>query len=911
LLLRGDVDVSIGDFRFRSSAATVWINRLPSAEGLINQVAVYFDEAYDPLQLAGSGAQGRDLLVTGSARGRVILRCPQVQPQQLPPEGIVGRGERRLADYLRRLLVAPPELATFPTVSAPPPPPTAQLPEPGASPVLRSDQLPTTVALPPLEPGLPIFQPMGTVDFSGRSVTIDQQSDLVVLDGAILVDYRNDDLTIGLRRLTLAAERAVIFLRPGTIAAIRQGERQVRAEQVDGIYLEGDVHASDGTYTVRGSRVYYDVVRNRALLADAILRTYPRNLSVPVYARAKEMRQISAAEWSADTANISTSEFFTPHLSIGASRITVERTPDGQEVDLVADDATLRAGTTPFFWWPRVAVQSGEFPLRSVSLGGSSSKGVEIETNWDLFSLLGMRKPAAFDAELEIDGFTKRGPALGTRFRYDFSDTVGNAWLWGLYDTGTDRTSSGLDVTPSTEWRGIALWDQTTNLSEHWMFQGQASFISDRTFVSSWYETDFYQRREYETSAYLLYQKNNNALEILGLYNVNDFISNSWLLASRGYSVDRLPDLAYRRYGDSLFKDTLTWSSEYRVTNMRLSVTSGTPNSLGVPAAAFGIGPNDSIQQAFYDQGYRSNYVWRFGTRQELAVPFSLGPVRMSPFGAIGAWAYANDEFQSFSSDADNTRYLLSGGLRASTSFQTVDNAVENRLFDLHRMRHIIEPSATLWYGYLSSPNGSLPVYDQEVEAIGGAAAARFNLRSTWQTQRGGPGRWNSVDFLVIDAGVEFDNYDEGPQSPTPQWFDYRPEYSQFGDHVYGSGVWQISDTFALTGTGTYRINENEGLARGAVGAELRHSPNLTTYLGYRTIDADNTELLDFGVDYRISKKYRVLVVPQFDLAQGGFRAFSVTIGRQFPDFEFLLRIIYDDVQGETRVAASLGRIEF
>lgn len=912
LLLKGDVEVEIGNHRFRSQAATVWLNRLPSAGGLINQVVVYFDQAYDPLQRAGTGVEGKDLLVTGSARGKVILRCPVLEPQQLPPEGIVGRGERRLAEYQRRLLGAPPALAPIPTVSSPPPAPGQQVPQPGASPVLRDDQLPTTVTLPPQEPGLPIFLPTGTLDFSGRNVTIDQAADLIVLDGAILVDYRGDIAGTDIRRLTLAAERAVIFLQPGTLESIRDGSHQLRAEQVAGIYLEGDVHASDGTYSVRGDRIYYDVQQNRALLADAVLRTYPRGMKSPVYARAKEMRQLSAQEWSADMANVSTSEFFTPHLSIGAGHVTVERTPDGEEVDMVATDVTLRAGTTPFFWLPKVAARSGEFPLRSINIGGNSSKGVAIETSWDLLSILGIRKTLPLDAELEVAGYTERGPALGARFRYDFSETAGNALLWGIYDTGTDRTSSGLDVTPSTEWRGIALWEQTTNLTDHWKFQGQVAAISDRTLVTSWFEDEFYERREYETSAYLLYQKDRAAFEVLGKYNVNSFISNSYLLASRGYFVDRLPDISYRRYGDSLFDDFLTWSSEYRVTNMRLLPTSGTPNSLGVPSAAFGLEPNDDIRQSFYDEGYRFNYVWRFGTRQELAVPFELGPVHIVPFAAGSAWAYANDEFESFSSDAESTRYMLSGGVRASTSIQHVDNTVESRIFDLHRVRHILEPSMTAWYGYLSSPNGSLPVYDQDIEAIGAAAAARFNLRSTWQTQRGGPGRWQSVDFLVINAGVAIDNYDEGPQSPTPQWFDYRPEYSQFGDHVYGSAVWQLSDTFALTGAGTYKIDsDDEGLARGAVGAELRHSPNLTTYLAYRTIAVDNTELLDFGIDYRISKKYRVTLVPQFDLAEGGFRAFSVQLARQFPDFEFLFRIRYDEIEDQTTVAASIGRVEF
>ena len=52
-------------------------------------------------------------------------------------------------------------------------------------------------------------------------------------------------------------------------------------------------------------------------------------------------------------------------------------------------------------------------------------------------------------------------------------------------------------------------------------------------------------------------------------------------------------------------------------------------------------------------------------------------------------------------------------------------------------------------------------------------------------------------------------------------------------------------------------------------------------------------------------------LVPQFDLAEGGFRAFSVQLARQFPDFEFLFRIRYDEIEDQTTVAASIGRVEF
>ena len=74
-----------------------------------------------------------------------------------------------------------------------------------------------------------------------------------------------------------------------------------------------------------------------------------------------------------------------------------------------------------------------------------------------------------------------------------------------------------------------------------------------------------------------------------------------------------------------------------------------------------------------------------------------------------------------------------------------------------------------------------LPAYDLAVESLGSGTVFRVGLRNTWQTQRGGPGHWRSVDFLVIDTNLVLNSGDINKESPTPQYFEYRPEYSQFG----------------------------------------------------------------------------------------------------------------------------------
>lgn len=42
LQIEGDVRVRFGGYYFSSTNAVIWINRIPSGDGLINQIAVYF-----------------------------------------------------------------------------------------------------------------------------------------------------------------------------------------------------------------------------------------------------------------------------------------------------------------------------------------------------------------------------------------------------------------------------------------------------------------------------------------------------------------------------------------------------------------------------------------------------------------------------------------------------------------------------------------------------------------------------------------------------------------------------------------------------------------------------------------------------------------------------------------------------
>lgn len=917
LLLQGDVRIKVGNYSFVTDEATVWLNRLPSDEGLINQVAIFFDRINDPTAQAGVGVVGRGVLVTASARGTVTLDAALMQEGRPGGVALLARGEERLADYLRGLQTRSPQLLDRPQIEFPPPPAALPIPEPGRKPQFPVDEKLVEAAPPPPPP---IFQPQGTVQFTAGSIQFEpgKHENVVTLTGGLTINYQSTPGGGAERwsQLTLTAERAVIFLDPGSVE--QMARQRFDVSNIRGIYLEGDVVASadQGQYVVRAPKMYYDVKQDQAVMVDSIMRTYARPSGLPLYARATELRQVAANQWTADSMGVSTSEFFTPHLSVGVGRVVVTEQPGvpGQTSDRTyfdAHDPTIRIGKVPAVWWPRLRGEVRDIPLKKLQLGYREQDGVQIETGWDPISLFGLDRPAWVDrALIKADGFSKRGAGLGGELEYHYDGTTGLIDLYGMYDDGIDRTAAGLDVDPDRDTRGIASWEHTIRFDNEWMAQFQANKISDPTFINYWRPDDYAERREYETSFYVKRGSQNTSFTFESKYSLNDFISNEWLLVSRERTVDRAAEGVYQRFGDPLWGNRLSYSSEYRAGRIRFRFDDSTPSELGIPGAAFGITNNESLADSLFAQGYRTNYRLRYDTRQEISMPGQLGIFKVVPF-LVGRVTGYDDDFKAFSSDTADVRLWGAAGLRVSTQFQRVSNGIENRLLDVHRLRHIIDPSVTLWYGATSLDSIDMPVYDQQVEALASGPAVKFGLRNTWQTQRGGPGRWQSVDWIVLDAGIVITgDDDDNVRVPVPQFFDYRPEYSQFGNHVPASLLWRLSDTLSITGSTIYDIDDDL-FARGSIGTQLQHSPDFMTSVEYRYLENTNSQLLGVGWAYRFTKKYSMSLTPQWDFVAEKLRSINVGVTRSFPNFDLNLKFGYDDIQDEAQFSASLGQVEF
>jgi len=886
LHLVGDVRLQLADYAFRAERASLWLVAAPDDPAATQVFAQLFDVGAPEADAAVS-VRAERLPVHGVIRDAdgPALAAPLINAG--PPAGRdaeldLREAERSLARLLDSATPKPTD-AISPPAPGPGPP---QTPAAGDAPA-------------------PIFETGGRVYVSpGDRVTARSGADAntVTLTGGVVIQYAGPT-----RSLELTARRAVLFLRPGPL---RDTFTQLDEADLLGVYLEGGVVATDGNTTLRGPRVYYDLREDRAVVLDAVFRTYDARVEAPLYLRAAAIRQEAANRFTADRATLANSAFATPHLALGVTTVTLERNPgpDGVARNVVdARGVTPELNGVPFLYVPRFRGDPERFPLRNVGFRDSNREGALYRTEWDPFVLLGIERPEALDSTLLVDYYEERGFALGTRTDWRTDRQHGDLLAYLVFDdNGTDLLGSGAEIDRDGDTRGIFLARHQARLTDLWTVTLEGSHLSDETVLPAFERNLARNTREITNRVHLRRVADNRTFSAEVKAATNDFAPVEHELQSPGYRVDKLPELKLAGYAEDLLDDTspglvsYTWETGFA--SLRQRFTEVTGEDLGVDSdRAFGIAPDRPVADAFRAQGLDESIVNRFDTRHEIALDLAAGPVDITPFMVGRVTAYDSD-FQDFSPDEDdNARVFGAAGVRLGTTFHRVNDAVESRTFDLHRMRHIIEPSVTLWHGESTVATNDLPVYDDEVEPLAEGSVVRFGLDQTWQTKRGGPGRWRDVDVFELDFGWTFAGDGVDREGPVPRWYDPRPELSSTQRAVDVQGVWQVSEIVAIAGDWVYDV-EDSGADRASIGATVEHGRGVRVTGEVRTLREQGDTYGNVVTSYPFGDKYDVRATMSYNFERNDFAGYSITTLRRFPNGQLGVTVNFDNIVDETSV---------
>jgi hypothetical protein len=918
----GNFSARMGPYKVASRDAVLWFTHRKWQDRPYLDVDVFLWQEAEVFQAAGTVERGPVLIVTLRTFGKLLLSADGHAPR------VDDQGDLfREATKVRRLLtIAPPEEA-----------------EKAGAPVQVA---PTVERLALARP-----KTVKQVDFSAENITsrvVDDQA-MVIAIGDVMVSqgspsksaeyvelhadsavlYANKDMIGGkLPALLGGAERKgrktkgdlqVPAAEPSAAAEPKlrgrdQDDREAMKEWVRAVYLEGDVVLTRGQRMIRANRLYYDFEEEKALILDPVMRALDAAGKVPIYVRAERVRQTAANQYSAEKAQFTTSEFHTPHGSVAAATLDLtDRTPRNEAGEAIgiqagtyqATHTTLNLEGLPIAYWP---VSKGDFSadrqaFRSATIGYTEHFGFTAEARWSLFNLMGLEPPKGYDATLKTNYFSERGPGFGIDMDYQADNYFGLVRSDYIHDDGKDELGPVRSSYPPQENRGRALWRHRQYLPLGMELTLEASYLSDLNYLEEYNRREFENGKDQETLVYLLKRQDNKQGSILLNYRINPFQTQT----------EHLPDAVFSVIGQPL-GDFLTYYTESRAGVVRYRYDDN--SQYGLPLEnTFAYGSTGSVLRA--------------DTRQEFRLPApELGPLKLTPFVMGRATEYddgpnhvpyyrsinqANvvdpDYYKPprsrYHHSGNLGRYFASYGLTGNMMLSKVDGGVESRMLDLHRLRHIIEPDFTVWNAHSNRDPLKLTPFDNGVEDIDDAGGGTVGMKQRFETKRGGPGNWRTVDWITLDVRAGFFSHKQNGQNTHGDYVYSRPEESITSNFIATNFQYRISDSTVLVYDNVYDANAGN-LGTSDLSLAVERIPRLAYFAGWRYIHDTSSNLLAGGANYKLSEKHTVGIREVYDIDAGRNYTTQVVYVRKWPRWYTAISFDVDKSLDETSVNLSV-----
>jgi len=896
LVFRDGFSLVLAGRRLTSDSAVVWIDPGDANEPN-DTTAGYAIRAYLSGHVSGKGAaypQALDIKEVMLDRGKAAVLQGRVGGE------IFVTAERKEIASPRGLPLFEQARGAFRQAGLSPPPALA-LPKP------------PTRTFPSPEPGAPDKMPVGNTVFyaplgdDASTVQWNKAAGEYVgtIIGRVFIWWQEPgEDTRQSRLLELEADSLVLW-RALTDPNEKGPELSATQQtQVTGIYVSGDVLLREGQHTIRAGELYYDLRHSRGLVRNAVMRSFDVSRNMPIYVRAKELRQLDESRFEGDDITLTTSEFWTPQISAEASSIRiVDVTKEVGEAggapktsyDVEMKDVRLKYYNTKLLGLPslRSNLQQPDVPVKSVRIGHNSTFGTSVETQWFLSRILGLREPEGTDSTLSLDYYGDRGPGGGVSIDYERENYFGRVLGYIIEDHGEDRLGrTRKDVPIDDETRGRFLLQHRQFLAYDWQLTAEASYLSDENFLEQYYRGEFNAAKEQETLLHLKRIEGNQGLSILTKARVNDFQGQ----------VEEVPSVEYHWTGQSFWNDRLLLFSDTQLSRYRYRFRSEGPR--GDPGNFFGFTQ----------------------TRNEIDLPLTVGRSKVVPFVA-GTFAYEDgagfqENLDGSADQREDAVGIGEAGVRMSAPpLWRVYPDVESRLLDLHQLRHVITPSiAAVAYAATDSVAEQRNTLD-------------LGIYQRWQTKRGPAENRRTVDWLELNVDfVWVDDSSDGAVGPdrflwnrpliplaNPLVSDLPPldrrTTEAFGPrHNYTSTemIMRLSDTTSVLGD-VYFDMQRGVVEQLNVGFSRLCWPNLTYYLGSRYLrDVDNglgevgSTAFTFAATYVLDPRYTAVFSQQYDFDYGANIRTDITLIRKYHRLNYALTFSVDESVDEQSVVFSL-----
>ncbi len=730
---------------------------------------------------------------------------------------------------------------------------------------------------------------------------------------------------LDLGTVSLSADKIVGWFPLAT--GLFSGNRSM--DQSEGeIYLEGNIVFRQGQRVVYADSMYYNVRRQYGMILNAEAITPIPEYEGLIRLKAEVLQQVSRGEFIAFDTALTTSRMGVPRYWLQNEQMRFsDQTkaaidPVTNQPIEVSDRVVSGNGSfvyiagVPVLYWPTFTsnVSVPSFYVTGIKVKRDSIFGTQAMVDFDVFQLLGVqRPPSGVRWTLSTDYLSERGPALGTAVTYNRGDFFGlpgptNGFLdaWSIYDTGLDVLGRDRrDLEPETDYRGRVLGRHRQWLPYDYEMVAEVGYLSDRSFLEQYFENEYDRNKDHDTSLRLRKYYFNNLFEIAAEAQLNPFYTDT----------QRLPSLDHYLLGGSVLGDRLTVSMHNQVSYSELKIADS-PDNAALDAITQTPLPGEVAAQGIIAS-----------TRQEVAAPLELGPLKLVPYLSGEASHYGEDV-----AGDSLTRLIGQAGIRSTLPMWRFDRNVQSSLLNVRGLAHKVDFTSDLFFADSSSNLDDLPLYDpldddaQEefrrrffFNTFGGALPTRFDPRNyayrqglqryvtnpseviaddalqarlgihqRWQTKRGVPGRERIVDLLQFDVDtVLFANADRDNFGETigPTTYDFR--------YHLGDRVTLLSDGYAdWFDLGLRSISAGVRTSRPGVG---------DVYVGLMSLEGPiSATVLRSSYDYRLNEKWILTAASTYDFGNTGNIGQTVSVTRIGESM--LLRLGLDIDEGRDNV---------
>lgn len=461
-----------------------------------------------------------------------------------------------------------------------------------------------------------------------------------------------------------ATNGIVVRYGTGTLVA-----RHVTVDKNSGdVVAEGDVRIQRDEMVWIGDRIRYNF-RTRQMQAEEF-----RAGRSPVYlAGAGLQGDLTNHTYSATNAFVTTDDFAQPFQKIRARYV---RIVPGKSIE--AHGATLYLGSVPVFYFPYYSRKLSERANQFLFTPGYRSMyGPYLLNNYTWFL------NEQFDGTLHLDYRVKRGLGGGADANYHLGRWgEGSLSYYYLHDEQPELDPAGFRA---PENRQVASFSYQSTPFTNLNVKGVVRYQSDAEVLKEFYE--FLYRRNPQPSSFFEVNKSweNFSLDAYVQPRVDRFLE----------TVERLPDVKLTGFRQQLGALPVFYESDssFGYYHRVFAETNGP-----VPAD-FAAARGDTYHQLVLPQTF---FDW-------LNVTPRVGG-RFTYYGqSSGAGATTQEQY----------RGVFNTGVEVSFKASRVWPGVQNRLFDLNGLRHIIQPSVN--YVYVPAPNvlpPRLPQFDYEMASL-------------------------------------------------------------------------------------------------------------------------------------------------------------------------------------------------